>query len=157
MAADGRLPLTTFWHDADGIFDRLTGTWCLARTIDGMATMTGIAQFERQPADMLGYAERGRIRLASGDEFEAHRTYRFTRSRGGFSVYFDEEPLRLFHTIVLERDADVLTGGATHPCTPDTYRSSYHFFVDGTFAIRHTVRGPRKAYVSSTIFSRRSD
>lgn len=156
MPADSSLSLITFWHDADGIFDRLTGTWNLARTIDGMATMTGIAQFERQHIDMLGYAESGRMRLASGDEFDAHRKYRFARSPGGFAVCFEEEPLRLFHTIVLVRDADVLIGVGTHLCTPDTYHSSYSFFDDGTFAIRHTVRGPRKAYVSFTLFRRRS-
>jgi len=70
-------------------------------------------------------------------------------------VYFAEEPPRLFHQIELRPDGDAFAGSATHACSPDVYRSDYRFLADGTFVIRHAVRGPRKDYVSTTVFRRR--
>ena len=119
------------WGSADAVFDGLEGAWDLVRTIEKQATMTGIAVFTPDHAKMLKYREDGRIRLADGRELDAHREYRF------------------------ERAADALAGSAAHLCTPDTYDSNYRFLGDGSFTIRHTVRGPRKAYVSATVFRRR--
>jgi hypothetical protein len=143
------------WGSADAVFDGLEGAWDLVRTIEKQATMTGIAVFTPDHAKMLKYREDGRIRLADGRELDAHREYRFERAADGFAVYFEEQPLRLFHRIWIVRDADALAGSAAHLCTPDTYDSNYRFLGDGSFTIRHTVRGPRKAYVSATVFRRR--
>lgn len=144
----------TCWADADGVFDRLEGTWDLARTIENQAAMTGIAWFSQLGHDALGYREEGRVTLAGGQAFDAHREYRFERSRLGFLVFFAEVPPRLFHQIQLAREGDVLAGSATHLCAPDVYDSDYRFMADGTFVIRHSVRGPRKNYVSVTVFRR---
>ncbi len=150
----GTQPPLASWGGPDAVFDALEGIWTLDRTIEGQATMTGTAIFERQGTGMLKFREEGRIRMNDGQSFDAHRQYRFEHASGGFSVYFDEEPPRLFHRIVIEHDGSALTGSATHLCTPDTYDSSYRFLPDGSFVIRHTVHGPRKAYVSTTIFRR---
>ncbi len=147
-------PLTC-WGDADALFDRLEGAWDLRRTIENQATMTGVATFRREDPDAMEYREEGRVRLATGQAFDAHREYRFERVPHGFSVCFPEEPPRLFHRIELMRDGDALAGSATHLCSPDLYSSNYRFLADGTFAIRHEVRGPRKDYVSATVFRRR--
>jgi hypothetical protein len=144
------------WGSADAVFDRLEGAWDLARTIECHATMAGVAVFTRQHAGLLKYREEGRIRLADGKAFDAHREYRFERTADGFSVFFEEEPPRLFHRIRIAHDAaDALAGSAIHLCAPDVYDSHYRFLADGSFAIRHTVRGPRKDYVSATVFERR--
>jgi len=143
------------WGDADALFDRLEGTWDLDRTIETQATMTGIATFKRQDGDTLAYREEGRVQLADGKVFEAHREYRFKRAPRGFTVFFAEVPPRVFHHIELTRHDDALLGQATHHCTPDVYDSTYRFLGEGAFIIRHAVRGPRKDYVSSTIFKRR--
>jgi hypothetical protein len=150
------MPVISPWDHADAVFDGLEGTWDLVRTIENQATMTGIAVFAPQLGTMLKYREDGRIRLADGKEFSAHREYRFERDSGGFAVYFEEEPPRLFHRIRIVRDANALAGSATHLCAPDIYDSSYRFLVDGSFTIQHAVRGPRKEYVSTTVFKRRS-
>ena len=149
------MPRISIWGSADAVFDGLEGTWDLVRTIETQATMAGVAVFTPRHAKMMKYREDGRVRLADGSELDAHREYRFERAAGGFAVYFEEEPLRLFHRIRIMRDADALAGSATHLCTPDTYESTYRFLVDGSFTIRHTVRGPRKDYVSATVFRRR--
>lgn len=145
---------TFCWGAADGLLDRLEGTWVLSRIIEAQATMTGRAAFNRQDADTLTYREEGRVQLADGKSFDAHREYRFQRAPGGFTVYFAELPPRVFHNIELMRAGDAFIGQATHLCTPDVYESAYCFRSDGTFSIRHTVHGPRKDYVSITVFKR---
>jgi hypothetical protein len=146
----------TNWGDADALFDRLEGAWDLGRTIEGQATMTGIGRFSRHDPDALEYREEGRVQLADGKAFYAHREYRFERAPRGFLVFFAEEPPRLFHRIELMREGDALSGSATHLCAPDVYDSDYRFLADGTFVIRHAVRGPRKDYVSATVFRPRA-
>ena len=152
-------PSTSFWGSPDSVFDRLAGEWSLQRNIEGQATMSGVATFTPLEAGTLKYREEGRIRLADGKEFDGHREYLFERAPGGFAVHFAETPPRLFHAIAVVRegkgDGDVLAGSATHLCTPDTYDSSYRFLPDGSFTIRHVVHGPRKDYLSETVFSRR--
>lgn len=148
-------PPLSFWSTADTVFDGLVGAWDLERTIEGQASMTGTAVFTPLETGMLRYREEGRIRLADGKEFDGHREYLFERALGGFVVHFAETPPRLFHAIGIVRDGDALAGSATHLCTPDTYDSSYRFLADGSFTIRHTVHGPRKDYLSATVFRRR--
>jgi hypothetical protein len=144
-----------YWVSADSVFDRLEGAWNLDRTIESQATMIGVAVFKRHDTGVLRYREEGRILMADGKAFDGHRQYRFERTPEGFTVFFEEEPPRLFHRIKIARHGHVLAGSATHLCAPDIYESTYRFLVDGTFVIRHTVRGPRKDYVSATVFSRR--
>jgi hypothetical protein len=148
--------LLTNWGGVDALFDRLEGAWDLVRTIEDQATMTGIAEFRRHGPDALAYREEGRVRLADGKAFDAHREYLFERAPHGFLVCFAEEPPRLFHRIELMRAGDALAGSATHQCAPDVYDSNYRFLADGTFSIRHMVRGPRKGYVSVTMFTRKA-
>jgi hypothetical protein len=148
--------LLTHWGDRDALFDRLEGVWDLARNIEGQATMTGIAEYTRHGLDVLAYREEGRVLLAGGKAFDAHREYRFERAPRGFAVFFAEDPRRLFHRIELACDSDALAGSATHQCAPDVYDSTYRFLADGTFLVRHAVRGPRKDYVSATEFKRRA-
>ncbi len=148
-------PSMPTWGSPDTVFDRLMGEWHLQRTIEGQATMSGVARFTAlETGGMLKYREEGRIRLPDGREFDGHREYVFERAPSGFVVHFAETPPRLFHAIAIVRDGDALAGSATHLCTPDTYDSSYRFLPDGSFTIRHVVRGPRKDYLSDTVFTR---
>jgi len=114
--------------------------------------MVGVARFQRLATGMLKYREEGRVRLADGRAFDGHREYLFERAAGGFVVLFAEHPPRLFHRIEIARDGDALIGSATHRCAPDTYDSLYKFLGDGSFVVQHTVRGPRKDYLSTTVF-----
>ena len=147
--------LARSWGTPDAVFDGLEGAWDLDRTIEGKATMTGIAEFKRLDTGMLKYREEGRIRLADGQAFDGHREYLFERSPGGFSVFFAETPPRFFHGIAIARDGDSLVGSAGHLCVADHYDSLYRFLPDGSFVIEHVVNGPRKDYLSRTIFRRR--
>lgn len=149
------LPPLASWGTPDTVFDRLEGAWDLDRLIEGKATMAGIARFARLGAGPLKYREEGRIQLPDGQAFDGHREYVYERSADGFSVFFAETPLRLFHAIAIVREGDELVGSAGHLCIADQYDSVYRFRADGTFAIEHLVKGPRKDYLSRTVFTRR--
>lgn len=142
------------WGCANGVFARLTGSWSLARTIDNGTTMSGNATFTPRNDGSLAYRERGTLTLSGGQCFDAERHYIFRASPGGFSVYFDETPERLFHEITLTQAGGELRGAAMHPCRDDRYVSTYDFRSDGSFAIRHDVSGPIKSYCSCTTFHR---
>lgn len=144
------------WGAADDVFDRLEGAWALARSIEGKASMSGTAAFIRQPSGLLKYREEGRIRLEDGKEFDGHREYFYERSPGGFTVLFAETPMRVFHGIAIVREGDALIGAANHLCIADNYDSRYAFHADGSFVVEHTVKGPRKDYLSRTVFTRRT-
>lgn len=140
------------WGCPEAVFDGLAGIWQLRRVIEGQAEMRGTASFTTLETGMMKYREEGRLRLADGNEFSAHKEYVFERTPAGFNVYFAETPLRLFHGIALRREGGALQGSASHWCQPDTYDSRYSFQDDGTFTIKHVVHGPHKDYVSVTAF-----
>ncbi|ADU34628.1 DUF6314 family protein [Variovorax paradoxus] len=143
------------WGMPDTVFDLLEGVWDLDRVIEGKATMAGTARFVRLDAGQLKYREEGRIQLPNGQAFDGHREYVFERSPKGFSVFFAEVPPRLFHDIAIVREGDELVGSAGHLCVADQYDSVYRFRADGSFVIEHLVKGPRKDYLSRTVFKRR--
>lgn len=136
--ARGRLDLRT--HDRRPGFDAWHGR---LPPVPGAAHST------------LHYREEGRLRLLDGRAFDAHREYLYQGRPGGFAVLFAEQPPRLFHETALRPGDDETSawiGTAAHLCAADLYDSLYRFLADGSFTLRHTVRGPRKDYVSLTRF-----
>ena len=137
------------------LFGHLRGRWRLDRSIEGHAAMRGRATFAAAEEGRLHYREDGRLVLASGSEFDATREYIYAPRQHGFSVYFQEDPPRLFHDVVLVAgQGGEWLGEADHPCGEDHYRSFYRFLPDGSFVIRHVVTGPRKGYTMVTNYSR---
>lgn len=137
---------------APAVFGRLGGAWTFERTISNQANMTGQARFLPGQGDHLRYEESGTLVLPTGQAIQAHRSYLYFALENGFSVWFDEPEPRLFHEVRLAAAGDVLRGSATHPCGQDQYDTVYEFRPDGSFMIRHDVKGPRKDYVSVTVF-----
>lgn len=142
------------WGRADQVFERLEGAWALQREIADTARMTGTAVFTRLPSGLFDYREEARVQLANGRSHAGSQRYFFESAAAGFSVHFAEEPMRLFHTVIIEAQGDGLAGATTHLCVADTYDSRYAFRPDGSFEVEHTVKGPRKDYVSRTVFTR---
>ncbi|MET3911536.1 hypothetical protein ABID59_005900 [Bradyrhizobium sp. S3.3.6] len=143
------------WDDASQVMTRLAGAWSFDRVIEGQGRMKGLATFTPLDAERLAYREQGRLTLQNGTELEAEREYVFRKHEGGFEVFFEESPPRLFHTISLcASDDGALNGSAGHLCNLDHYQSSYTFLADGGFVIRHVVAGPRKDYTMITTYRR---
>ncbi|MEM8655857.1 MAG: DUF6314 family protein [Pseudomonadota bacterium] len=122
------------------------GQWAIARTIlpksgaaarfDGRARWTATAS----GAD---YAETGTLRMDGTAPMQAERAYRWTTN---LSVFFDDG--RFFHEVPA-------AGGRTqHFCDPDTYTGTYDFAAWPAFSVMWQVRGPRKDYEMSSLFTR---
>ena len=142
------------WGDPARVCDALRGVWSLSRQISDGSAMAGTAVFALAAGGSLAYREHGTLRRADGASFEAERRYLFRPRPDGFVVLFAEAPPRLFQDIVLAPVDGVLAGDATHLCAADAYASRYIFRPDGSFSIRHAVRGPRKAYWLDTLYRR---
>ncbi len=147
--------LDAAWVGPGEVFGRLAGAWEIARRIAPEGTLEGRAVFAPDGAGALAYREEGRLRLAGGFTAAAERNYVFQPRPTGFAVYFAETPPRLFHDVVLAAGRDGrLRGRARHLCVEDLYLTRYAFLPDGRFAVRHRVRGPRKAYRMTTWYRR---
>ncbi|HUN49137.1 MAG TPA: DUF6314 family protein [Stellaceae bacterium] len=147
-----------YWGAPGEVVDRFAGLWTLERRIAGHAAMRGTARFAPLPGGGIEYREEGELRLATGEQLDATRSYRFRALSNGFAVFFAEAPPRLFHEISLVLRSDgSLAGEARHLCAPDLYLSEYRFAPDGQFSVRHAVRGPRKDYMISTRYRRVTD
>jgi hypothetical protein len=116
--------------------------------------MLGKATLVERTDVRFDYCERGRLTIANGQILDAERCYVFAEDDRGFSVWFAENPLRLFHQIALYRRGEALEGTAVHLCGDDRYDSRYEFRTDGSFIVAHAVRGPRKTYTIETRYTR---
>lgn len=141
------------------MLDGLAGRWSLRRVVEGkearQGSMQGVATFRRLESGLMAYREEGRLQLPGGGTFDAFRDYLYDRRTDGFAVFFAETPPRLFHEIRLREEADgTLVGAAEHPCGRDHYATRYAFQPDGSFVVHHDVRGPRKDYAMTTLYTR---
>lgn len=140
----------------------LDGRWSLDRSVDDlgsgkpMAAMHGIATFTLGAAGEAAYAESATLALEGGQAMPATRHYFYRQEQDGLAIFFDEARSQLFHRLVLEQGEGGLLGADLHLCTPDRYDSRYEFRPDGSFAVVHVVEGPRKSYVSRTLYRRQA-
>jgi len=137
------------------LFPRLQdfiGEWRVSRDIahaDGTtACFEGQAVFA-PGSGILRYHEAGELRLGSGQEMHAERSYVWSeREDGALEVFFEDG--RPFHQII---DG---ASKAEHWCDPDTYEVTYRFENWPDWSCRWQVRGPRKDYCMTTHYSRAS-
>lgn len=130
----------------------LTGRWRIKRAITDRkgpnGVFSGCARFEAAGPDVLDYVEEGTLSL-SDMAMKATRRYRWhTPSPLTAEVYFDDG--RFFHSIQLRKGC----AETRHFCAPDTYHVGYFFTGKDCWTQQWCVSGPRKDYVSDTVFSR---
>ncbi len=122
------------------------GVWQIEREIipaEGpRAIFEGRAVWTRGTIE-CDYVETGTLRMPATSPMHAERRYVW---RDDLSVFFSDG--RFFHAVPPSG------GGATHFCDPDTYVVAYDFADWPVFRVRWTVRGPRKAYVSNSVYTR---
>jgi hypothetical protein len=140
----------------------LSGRWALKRTVEdrrsgeAMAAINGTALFATGLAGKAAYSESVTVSLEGGPSMPGKQRYFYCQEVHGLSIFFDGSHQRLFHRLVLESEGTSLVAIDVHRCTPDRYDSHYEFRHDGTFTVTHTVEGPRKSYVSKTLYFRSS-
>ncbi|MDP5362201.1 MAG: DUF6314 family protein [Paracoccaceae bacterium] len=130
------------------------GEWVLERTIkdnlhgqDG--TLVGQAVFKATDTSHLIYEENGTLTLQSGVSLAASRRYLWEFAGEAVVVTFDDG--RPFHQFVPSGHA----AGTDHPCGDDFYTVRYDFTAWPRWVAVWTVIGPRKDYVSTSVYLRR--
>lgn len=127
------------------------GQWTLRRTIrehlNGRhGTLVGRAIFQTTGATHLTYDETGSLKLEGGATMQAARRYLWQFLPDAVIVTFDDG--RPFHQFVPFGHA----AGTDHPCGEDLYTVRYDFTQWPRWAAVWTVKGPRKDYVSTSIY-----
>lgn len=120
------------------------GTWEVRREIvqdDGArGVFDGRARWRAEGQGAV-YVETGQLTLGA-QSFAAERRYRWSAD---LTVSFEDG--RLFHHVPPEG------GEVSHWCPPDQYDGSYDFANWPRWRVVWRVTGPRKAYVSTTLYS----
>ncbi len=149
-SAHARRPEASRGAEALLLFSLLPGRWAIDRGFSTGERFSGRAVIAREGDRGLSYEEHGTLTLPSGERFEARRRYAYELRGASLEVHFrgDAGLEGLFHQI------DPTTGEGTHFCDPDLYEAKYSFESDDRFRIHYRVTGPRKDYVSDTVFVR---
>lgn len=130
----------------------LTGEWRIERVITDLkgpdGAFAGFARFEAGGADALDYVEEGTLSLPD-TAMKATRRYRWLIPAAlTAEVYFDDG--RFFHSIRVQAGQ----AQTRHFCAPDTYSVAYAFTGKDRWTQQWRVSGPRKDYISDTVFCR---
>ena len=136
------------------ILKELIGSWSYEREFDNGSSGSGRACFERTNSNKLEYSEIGTLNLTTAAILKSKRKYYFIANKNKLEIYFFENPKTLFQSFELKSKGNTLIGKANHQCGSDHYASEYIFKSDGRFEITHEVRGPKKKYISKTIYSK---
>jgi hypothetical protein len=135
-------------------FEMLPGRWSFEREIPGQGSMKGTAVFELVSEGRAEYFEFGELALKNGERLRAERRYVYEVMHGGFKVHFHETGEIFERAVFVEQKSGGWKASANHRCEKDFYESEYCFPIDGTFIVRHAVRGPKKDYLIRTIYRR---
>lgn len=121
------------------------GQWEIDRTIthvDGtMARFRGRAIWTPQD-EGLAYEETGQLQIGNGRPVMATRRYFWTSD---LAVLFEDG--RFFHQVPASG------GETTHWCDPDQYVVFYDFSEFPKFTVTWNVKGPRKDYEMTSMYS----
>lgn len=137
-------------HTED-IFNDLAGNWSIERTIEPGGRFIGQAQFIPEGKSSLTYREEGVLTLDDGTVLNPTKKYEWRLEQGAIAIYFADGVSngKIFHRIVPDTEGKAI---ADHHCSPDFYKSSYHFNMPDQFHIVHDVEGPKKKYASITVY-----
>lgn len=140
--------------DSKYVFSKLEGSWAVSREVPSEGHFEGHANFERVNIAELAFSETGVLTQNNGQHLDAFRRYVYRFENGEIAVYFDEEPRRLFHKLVLRSESSSISATGLHHCGDDIYSMEYNFAVSDCFTITHRVKGPRKNYRMISVFRR---
>lgn len=148
---------------AKHVFSLLEGSWSLIRTIAGHGIMKGKANLRKIENNQLSvkklrYREDGIFELNDGKKMDAQKEYLYILDNDIIGVYFVENKKqgRLFHMLDFKKNetTNFLSATAVHNCFPDIYNVRYEIYNKDDFQITYLVNGPKKNYISETVFKR---
>lgn len=132
------------------LFSNLEGSWKFHRIILNEGEVNGIAHFKKMDPFSLHYREEGELVLKN-QTYNVYRDYLYKFQDQTFSIFFYENPPRLFHTLEFT-SANAAKG--SHLCGKDTYDVFYEFENPNSFKITYSIQGPKKNQLITTAFFR---
>lgn len=142
------------------IFNILKGAWRFKRVISDNGIVNGVAEFKEAKPETLHYREEGEW-LNADQIFRISKEYQYCYDAKAdkITVYFFEQGQadKIFHEIKLVSLTDkesIAQGSGEHQCEADHYKAQYRFFNQNKFSLFYQVKGPKKDYISETIFNR---
>lgn len=134
-------------------FNALIGEWTIQRQISPGGVYAGRAIFMQHAEGNLLYKEHGVLTLDNGTVLEPTKQYQWQIEQGAIAIYFDDGPTKGTHFQTLNF-SDSKAAQAKHFCAPDDYVSAYTFNMPDHFEITHNVSGPKKSYISHSVYRR---
>lgn len=146
----------------DLIFSSLKGNWQLDRHIYNFGEIKGSARFIEVGQGKLLYREQGMLTMILGAQLSVFREYLYCLDKGKIIVYFVEgsNPKRMFHILNFISTFDQgfpLTASVHHLCKEDLYQGEYLFTSKNQFKLTYVVKGPKKDYITESVFERLND
>jgi hypothetical protein len=141
-------------HSFETYFKSLEGSWFLERKISSGETLNGKAVFEATSDTAFLMREEGKLVLPNKTKISASRNWYWHLSNdNALEITYDEARFKDYHHIYFGKHEDGWRGTAQHLCGADLYSGEYKFF-EGRFEITQTIKGPKKGYVISSIYSK---
>lgn len=148
-------------HLAERAFVLLQGNWAIEREITPKGSFQGTASFVLAEDNILTYSEEGTLELADGRIMQGERshTYILHKDEDRIEILFADGPNKGEHFVDINFPSDPdanwpICSGDTHLCILDTYKSIFCFDHEDEFHVTYTVCGPKKDYVSDSIYRR---
>ena len=135
-------------------FLSLAGKWVMSRTVSSGETVRGELVFDPSGDGRYRAIEHGELQLADGNRINANRTWIWEQDGSVLSIFFDENPVRLYHRFAPIMEDGIWCGAALHHCSPDNYEGRYRF-LPNVIEIDQKITGPKKDYSISTRYSRK--
>jgi len=135
-------------------FKSLAGSWTLKREISTGEIFIGKAVFESTSSTVFLMREEGDLTLSNGQVIQASRNwYWHLVNANSLEITYDEARVEDYHLIEFSKDDTSWNGIAHHLCGADHYSGEYKFSEE-SFEIIQTVKGPKKDYIVSSIYSK---
>jgi hypothetical protein len=145
---------------AEKVFALLEGSWAIERAIEPGGQYEGVGEFSKVAPNTLDYYEKGRLSLANGKRLNAEKRYTYLLGNGVIEVRFADGVNQGEHFVFMQFPSfqdepwPIESAEDTHLCLLDTYKAIFRFDSEDEFSVTYVVHGPRKGYVSRSIYSR---
>ena len=126
----------------------------LERTYSGDEKATGVLDIDQVNDHFFQCHEYGTMILPTGYEGDFSKKFSLRFEGEIIKIYCDHatEGVYQFITPFLKDDEWIASG--IHHCIDDIYKTDYAFSMARGFSVVHTVAGPKKNYISTSIYSK---
>jgi dimethylaniline monooxygenase (N-oxide forming) len=144
---------------AERVMAMLRGHWAIERTVDPGGHFVGTACCTEMPDRRLMHAETGTLHLPNGTALEGSNRYIYALRDDTIDVRFADGANAGAHFVDLafspaQDGLWPLQSGGRHQCRLDQYDAILRLETPDRYVMTYVVCGPRKGYVSRSVYTR---